>query len=69
MPEIRLPYGDGAIEFRIPEANLTGIDAPQAVAACGDPVAEILRALTHPLDTLAPIASQAVFDAAHGAGN
>ena len=51
MPEIQLPYGDGALEFWIPEANLTGMYAPQSVVACGDPVAEILSALTHPLDT------------------
>jgi nickel-dependent lactate racemase len=58
MPEIQLPYGDGALEFQIPEANLAGMYAPQSVAACGDPVTEILHALTHPLDT--PVLPQIV---------
>ncbi len=49
--EIQLPYGAETLKFRVPEANLAGVYAPQSVAACADPAAEIVRALTHPLDT------------------
>jgi nickel-dependent lactate racemase len=49
--EIQLPYGDDTLKLRVPEANLAGVYAPQPVAACTDPAAEILRALNHPLDT------------------
>jgi len=49
--EIQLPYGTDTLQFRLPEANLAGVYAPQPVAACADPAAEIVRALTHPLDT------------------
>jgi nickel-dependent lactate racemase len=49
--EVRLLYGTGTMEFRIPEVNLTGVYLPRTIAPCVDPSAEILRALTHPLDT------------------
>jgi len=50
--EIKLAYGATVLKFRIPDANLAGICLPQPVTACADPAAEIVRALTHPLDTL-----------------
>ena len=50
-PEIQLPYGTDTLKLCVPEANLAGVYAPQPVAACADPAAEIMRALTHPLDT------------------
>lgn len=49
--EIQLPYGAGTLQFRLPEGNLAGVYTPQPVAACADPATEIVRALTHPLDT------------------
>ena len=49
--EVQLPYGSGTLQAHIPEANLAGIYAPQSVAACTDLTAEIVRALTNPLDT------------------
>lgn len=50
--EIELPYGSDTLKFRVPDANLAGVYLPQPVAACADPAAEVVRALTHPLDTL-----------------
>jgi len=49
--EVQLRYGSGTLQARIPAANLAGIYAPQSVAACTDLTAEIVRALTNPLDT------------------
>lgn len=49
--EIELPYGTDTLKFSIPDANLAGVYLPQPVTACADPAAEILHALTHPLDT------------------
>ncbi|MGD2104227.1 MAG: nickel-dependent lactate racemase [Anaerolineae bacterium] len=49
--QIDLPYGEGKVAGRVPEANLVGIYRPQAVKACSDLVAEIRQALAHPLDT------------------
>ena len=49
--EIQLPYGANTLKFRIPEANLAGVYSPQPVATSTDPSAEVVRALTRPLDT------------------
>ncbi len=49
--EIQLPYGTDTLVFHLPEANLAGVYSPQPVAPCTDPAAEIVRALTNPLDT------------------
>ncbi|MFW6116001.1 MAG: nickel-dependent lactate racemase [Chloroflexota bacterium] len=49
--EIFLPYGRQEVAARVPAANLGGIFVPQEAEACADPVAEIRRALVHPLDT------------------
>jgi len=48
---IQLPYGNGMLGLCVPDANLAGVYSPQPVAACADADAEIVRALTHPLDT------------------
>jgi len=48
---VRLPYGGDTVTCCIPEDNLVGVYSPQSVAACTDPVAEIVGALAHPLDT------------------
>ena len=50
--EIKFPYGTATLKFGIPDANLAGVYLPQLVAVCTDPAAEVVRALTHPLDTL-----------------
>ncbi len=49
--EIRLPYGKGELTARLPQTCLSGIFLPRPAPACSDPVAEIERALAHPLDT------------------
>lgn len=49
--KITLPYGDATLEGYVPNDNLEGVYAPQSVEPCSDPVAEIERALRHPLGT------------------
>jgi nickel-dependent lactate racemase len=48
--EIELPYGTTTLKFHVPDANLAGVYLPQPVNACTDPAAEVVRALTHPLE-------------------
>ncbi len=49
--EIELSYGASMLRVRLPEANLVGVYAPSFPPACPDPVAEVGRALAHPLGT------------------
>jgi nickel-dependent lactate racemase len=49
--KITLPYGDATLERVVLNDNLEGVYAPQSVEPCSDPVAEIERALRHPLGT------------------
>ncbi len=48
--EIHIPYGNQMIRFQVPGANLIGIYQPLETPGCGDPEAEIRRALAYPLD-------------------
>ena len=46
---IEIPYGDEAIAFDVPSANLQGIYAPRQVLPVLDVQAEIRRALADPI--------------------
>jgi lactate racemase len=51
MLNIPLPFGKQHLTFQVPEKNLVGVLSPHPVPACSDPIAEIRRALDHPLGT------------------
>lgn len=58
MTQITIPYGEGTVQFELPEENLLGIYAPHPVPAVPDPQRELEHALANPIDapTLAEIA-------------
>jgi nickel-dependent lactate racemase len=45
------PFGKQQLTFQVSEANLVRVLGPHPVPACPDPIAEIQRALDHPLGT------------------
>jgi len=49
MARISLPFGDDALELRIPSERLLGVYSPRTVQVCEDPAAEIRRALGSPI--------------------
>jgi len=49
MTMISMPYGDKECAFQIPESNLLGVFRPTDVTPVLDPIAELCRALDHPV--------------------
>ncbi|MBN1146180.1 MAG: nickel-dependent lactate racemase [Anaerolineales bacterium] len=47
--DIDLPYGDHKITFSLPAQNLLAVISPNPLAPCADPLAEMRRALRHPI--------------------